>query len=116
VLVVLAILGIVAAVVVLSISGLTGRGAVEAANTEAHQVQSAVIACMQQKDLGPSEFTLCSDSDQSRSVEQYLLNAGRLQARYTISGGQIVDAYAYPDGRWSDLTWDTETYEWGRSE
>jgi prepilin-type N-terminal cleavage/methylation domain-containing protein len=116
VLVVLAILGIVAAVVVLSISGLTGRGAVAAANTEAHQVQSAVIACMQQEDLGPSEFTLCGDSDQSRSVEQYLLNAGRLQARYVISGGRIVDAYAYADGRWSDLIWDTDTYEWGRSE
>lgn len=116
VLVVLALLGIVAAVVVLSISGLAGRGAVEAANTEAHQVQSAVIACMQQQNLGPSEFTLCSDSDQSKAVEQYLLNAGQLQARYTVSGGKIVNAYAYTDGKWAELTWNPQRCEWYRAE
>ena len=46
-LVVIAILGIIAAVVILNIAEFMGSGAEEAANTEAHQVQTAVIAYMQ---------------------------------------------------------------------
>jgi len=45
-LVVIAILGIIAAVVVLSIAAFSGGGKEEAANTEAHQVQTAVVAYM----------------------------------------------------------------------
>ena len=45
-LVVVAILGILASVVVLNIGSFLNTGAVEAANTEVHQVQTAVLAHM----------------------------------------------------------------------
>jgi len=114
VLVVLAILGMVAAVVVLSISGLAGRGAVEAANTEAHQVQSALIAYMQANNL--STWSGEVGTTGGDGVEHYILNCGRLQACYTVSESKIVDAYAYPDGKWAELTWNTGRCEWCRGE
>ena len=42
-LVVIAILGVIAAVVALNVGSFFGRGTVQAANTELHQVQTAVI-------------------------------------------------------------------------
>ena len=45
-LVVIAILGVIAAVVALNIAGFFGRGTLQAANTELHQAQTAIIAAM----------------------------------------------------------------------
>ena len=45
-LVVIAILGVIAAVVALNIAGFFGRGTLQAANTELHQAQTAIIAMM----------------------------------------------------------------------
>ena len=45
-LVVIAILGVIAAVVALSVAGFFGRGTFQAANTELHQAQTAIIAAM----------------------------------------------------------------------
>jgi prepilin-type N-terminal cleavage/methylation domain-containing protein len=45
-LVVIAILGVIAAVVALNVGNFFGRGTVQSANTELHQVQTAVIAAM----------------------------------------------------------------------
>ena len=45
-LVVIAILGVIAAVVALNVSTFFGRGTVQAANTELHQVQTAIISLM----------------------------------------------------------------------
>jgi prepilin-type N-terminal cleavage/methylation domain-containing protein len=45
-LVVIAILGVIAAVVALNVGNFFGRGTVQAANTELHQVQTAVIATL----------------------------------------------------------------------
>ncbi len=45
-LVVIAILGVIAAVVALNVAGFFGRGTLQAANTELHQAQTAIIACM----------------------------------------------------------------------
>lgn len=45
-LVVIAILGVVAAVVALNVAGFFGRGTLQAANTELHQANTAVIAAM----------------------------------------------------------------------
>lgn len=45
-LVVIAILGIIAAVVALNVGSFFGRGTLQAANTELHQAQTAIIACM----------------------------------------------------------------------
>jgi len=45
-LVVIAILGIIAAVVALNVAGFFGRGTLQAANTELHQAQTAIISAM----------------------------------------------------------------------
>jgi prepilin-type N-terminal cleavage/methylation domain-containing protein len=51
-LVVVAILGVIAAVVALNVSGFFGRGTVQAANTELHQVQTAIISAMADGESG----------------------------------------------------------------
>jgi len=94
-LVVIAILGIIAAVVALNIGGFMGRGKEEAANTEAKQVQTAVIAYWAaggtsvNGTVGP-EDDMTGPGD--LSVHKYLLNPALLQAIYTIENGVIVNA------------------------
>jgi prepilin-type N-terminal cleavage/methylation domain-containing protein len=113
ILVVVALLGILVAIVLLNITGLLGSGAVESANTEAHQVQTAVIAYMQANELQPADMAeTVVDKDGPPEVTQYILNSSRLQAKYTISNGVISDAYPYPDGKWSDCIWDADAGEW----
>jgi len=81
-LVVVAILGIIAAVVALNIGGFMGTGKEQAANTEAHQVQTGIIAYMVAQNqatfngqVGPSTAT---------GPEQYILNHRlRLQLNYS---------------------------------
>ena len=113
ILVVVALLGILVAIVLLNITGLLGSGAVESANTEAHQVQTAVIAYMQANELQPADMAeTVVDKDGPPEVTQYILNCSRLQAKYTISSGVISDAYPYPDGKWADCIWDADAGEW----
>ena len=45
-LVVIAILGVIAAIVALNVAGFFGRGTLQAAKTEAHQAQTAIISAM----------------------------------------------------------------------
>jgi prepilin-type N-terminal cleavage/methylation domain-containing protein len=51
-LVVIAILGIIAAVVALNVGNFFGRGTLQAANTELHQVQTAIIGAMADGETG----------------------------------------------------------------
>ena len=110
ILVVLAVLGLIAAIVVLNLTGILGSGATEAANTEAHQVQTAVIAYMQASNLNTWDGLV--DKTGTSHVHAYLQNAGTLQARYTIEDGRIVDAFAYPDGKWYACAWNADLGEW----
>ena len=113
ILVVVALLGVLVAIVLLNITGFMGSGAVESANVEAHQVQTAVIAYMQANGLQPGDIgNLVVDKEGPPEVDDYMVNLGRLQAIYTITDGTISDAYAYPDGKWADCTWDGDAGEW----
>jgi type IV pilus assembly protein PilA len=118
-LVVIAILGIIAAVVVLNIGGFFGRGKAEAANTEAHQVQTAVVAYMAgggnatgPADVGPADNIPSGANATTESVWKYLLNPGLLQAVYTIENGAITDAVAINSSKWAGCTWDMPTGKW----
>jgi prepilin-type N-terminal cleavage/methylation domain-containing protein len=51
-LVVVAILGVIAAVVALNVGTFFGQGTVQSANTELHQVQTAIISCMAECESG----------------------------------------------------------------
>jgi len=110
VLVVVAVLAIIAAIAILNITGFVGTGKRDSANAEAHQVQTAVIAYMQAHNLSTWDGIVGDGS--SEDVENYLLNPGRLQARYTISGGKLAAAVAYADGRWTGCAYDPATRSW----
>ena len=110
ILVVLLILGVIAAIVMLGLSGFLGSGKEESANTEAHQVQSAVIAYMSANNIHSWNGTV--DKSGTTDVHSYILNTGRLQAIYTITDGRIASAIAYPDGKWADCTWSPATSQW----
>jgi prepilin-type N-terminal cleavage/methylation domain-containing protein len=118
-LVVIAILGIIAAVVVLNIAGFFGRGKAEAANTEAHQVQTAMVAYMASsanatKDgaVGPADNIPDGANTSVECVWKYLLNPGLLQAVYNITSGVIVDASPITGSKWGGCGWNDTKGMW----
>ena len=109
-LVVVAILGVLAAIVIPNVVGFIGSGAVEGANTEVHNVQTAVVAYM--ADSNSSTFEGTVGPETTAGPEVFLLNAANLQATYTFAGGEITAAEALADGKWKDLTWDQPKKTW----
>jgi len=114
-LVVVAILGVLAAVVVPNVVKFMGSGTVEAANTEAHDVQTAVVASMADNNLtditgtvGPDGDTITSDPAPLADSfpRDFLVSPDGLQAVYTIVEGEITAATPESDGKWRDLTYD----------
>jgi len=97
-LIVIAILGIVAAVVALNIGGFFGQGKEQAANTEAHQVQTCVIAYMADNNL--SDFDGTVGPATSTGAEAYLMNPGQLQADYTVTDGAVTGASVIANSKW----------------
>ena len=123
-LVVIAILGVLAAVVVPNVGKFMGSGTVEAASTEAHNVQTAVMAYMVDNSLstldevvadpptpgvagtvGPgSDIPATAPTPPATSVKSFI--TGVLQATYDISTeGTITDATPTEGGKWTDLTY-----------
>jgi len=117
-LVVVAILGVLAAVVVPNVIKFMGKGTVESANTEMHDVQLAVVASMADNNLtditgtvGPDEDTFTSDPEPPAGSlpRDFLVSPQKLQATYTITAGQIT--FAVPDAlegetsKWTSLEW-----------
>jgi len=126
-LVVIAILGIIAAVVALNVGNFFGRGTLQAANTELHQVQTAVIACMADGETGlltaPSgNSTAGWDGDENViyvTVGNETFDAadyvyGPLRATYVINGyGEITTATCNATGQWgSGIAWDDVYLNW----
>ena len=106
-LVVVAILGVLAAVMVPAVSKFIGSGTVEAANTEAHNVQTAVVAWM--ADSGNITFGLAIGPDTDNGPEEFLVNHEALQATYQFTDGAISSANATSGGKWDGLTWASDT-------
>ncbi len=115
-LVVVAILGILAAVVIPNVMGLMGTGTVQAANTEAHDVEIAVLAAMVDNDVyellaggtvGPLHVSAVQSSGTGNPlipVHDYF--TGSLQATYTLDDdGHITLATATPGGKWDGLSY-----------
>lgn len=112
-LVVIAILGVIAVVVVLNVGSFIGSGAMQAANVEAHQVQTAITAFMAESayagnvsgTVGPTS-NIPAGEPATAGVQKYLVNPGQLQAVYTIVDGSITGAVTVADSRWgcSDCT------------
>ena len=107
-LVVVAILGALAAIVVPNVSKFMGAGTVQAANTEAHNVQTAVIAYLVDNSVTDCTGSIGPELDigdplAGTTVKSFL--TGALQATYTITDGEIASAIAESDGKWKDLTY-----------
>ena len=114
-LVVVAILGILAAVIIPNVAKFMGAGAVEAANTELHNVQLSVIAYMVDESLTtwPASGTdTVGPGDTGDGPWEFLLNQGNLQADYTIEGGEVTGATKVTDSKWASLTFNTTTMTW----
>ena len=100
-LIVVAILGILAAVAIPSLVKFIGTGTIEAANTEADSVQTAAIAYL--ADYSLTDFDLTVGPATSTGPEEFLVNQGSLQATYTFLDGAIVSAIATPGGKWGTI-------------
>ena len=132
-LVVIAILGVIAAVVALNVGAFFGRGTLQAANTELHQVQTAVIAAMADGETGlltaPASNGTAEWSGQEQVVWVESGDAGGwdaddydaadyiygpLRARYTINGyGEITTAACNETGEWgAGIVWDGAVRSW----
>ena len=117
-LVVIAILGVIAAIVALNVATFFGRGTVQAANTELHQVQTAVIACMADAEAGQLDapgvwaggpgVIHIGEFDASSYVY------GPFRAAYAISiNGTITSGDASIEGGWgTGIVWDSEVRGW----
>ena len=110
-LVVVSILAVIAVVVVLNIGQFIGRGKIEAANVEMHQVLTAVTAYM--AETGAANFTATigpetnyPDVPSDEGVHQFITSPGNLQADYKIENGAVDEATAIEGGRWDGLCWE----------
>jgi prepilin-type N-terminal cleavage/methylation domain-containing protein len=132
-LVVIAILGVIAAVVALNVGNFFGRGTLQAANTELHQVQTAVIATMADGETGlltvpasnatafweGEEQIVWVESGNSTGWDDADYDAadyiyGPLRGTYEIDHfGQILGATCNETGQWgAGIVWDFDTGAW----
>jgi len=127
-LVVIAILGVIAAVVALNVAGFFGRGTLQAANTELHQAQTAIIAAMADAEsnyvsgnatiewAGEENFVLIEGPGSSEPVDAADYVYGPFRARYRVCGDTGAIVYGDPgiDGGWGEtaIVWDDEYMNW----
>ena len=134
-LVVIAILGVIAAVVALNISGFFGRGTLQAANTELHQAQTAIISAMADAESNelagdganvtfnwsgePNVILAVGPGGTTYDAADYCY--GPFRATYTVVGdpnsadgnGAIVYGNCNYTGAWGTaITWNTTFMSW----
>ena len=120
-LVVIAILGVIAAVVALNVAGFFGRGTLQAANTELHQVQTAIIATMADAETGQLDggtWPQIWDGDTgvlyigAFDAAHYIY--GPLRAGYTVSqNGTISLGDPEIEGGWgTGIEWNLTMSNW----
>ena len=121
-LVVIAILGVIAAVVALNVGGFFGRGTLQAANTELHQAQTAIIAAMADGQTGQLSsagvwqgqegVVYVVVGSEQHDASDYIY--GPLRAAYTVSlNGTITTGDSTIDGGWGlGIIWDTGSMNW----
>jgi len=121
-LVVIAILGIIAAVVALNVGTFFGRGTLQAANTELHQCQTAIISAM--ADGETAQLTTSGDWQGDTGVVTVVVGNvtfdaadyiyGLFRAEYTVEQDGGITA-GDPDitGGWGvGIVWDSDADNW----
>jgi len=89
-LVVLGILGALAGVVTLGVTQFIGRGCDEAAETELHNIQTAVAGCMIDNPIGNCDTTA------KLVILTYLLNAPHGTYAIDATTGTVITQITYP--------------------
>ena len=121
-LVVIAILGIIAAVVALNVGTFFGRGTLQAANTELHQCQTAIISAMADGETaqltaygawkGQTGVVTVVVGNATYDAADYIY--GLFRAEYTIEqDGGITSGNPDITGGWgTGIQWDTDANNW----
>ena len=114
-LVVVAILGILAAVIIPNVMSMMGTGTVQAANTEAHNVEIAVLAAMVDNDVyeldelgnsvGPDRDATVMSGTVDLSSDVLAKINGSLEAEYTLDENGHINGTGTNEGKWKDLTY-----------
>ena len=109
-LIVIAILGIIAAIVVPNVAGFMTSGTLNAANTEVANVKTAAVGFLAENGVWP---------DDSGDLGDFL--EGTLKATYTFNDpgpDSVIDSAApTTDSGWAGkITWDAGTQTWLRDE
>ena len=111
-LVVVAILGILAAVIIPNVMSMMGEGTVQAANTEAHNVEIGVLAAMvdasvyeivDTSTVGDGRAEAVTHSGGTLTVMDFI--TGSLQAQYTLDEDGHIDGVGTNTGKWQDLSY-----------
>ena len=127
-LVVIAILGVIAAVVALNVTGFFGRGTLQAANTELHQAQTAIVSAMADCESG-IVTTSTNWSGEDDTIYAFCANVsapvagpgdasfycyGPFRARYTVlADGSITNGVCNYTGGWgTSIQWDPAFGNW----
>ena len=108
-LIVIAILGIIAAIVVPNVAGFLISGTINAAQTEAENVKTAAVGYLAEEGVWP---------DDSGDLDEFLEGTSTaLRAAYTYGGtAGISGADATIAGGWgTDITWNDTAQTWERA-
>jgi prepilin-type N-terminal cleavage/methylation domain-containing protein len=120
-LVVVAILGVIAAVAVLAVTKFIGTGTLEAAKTEFHQAQTAIAACMSDAGSGlldtnntgtgwNGECGVITATDGVTTFDACDYVHGIFKAYYQVQqDGEIVGVGSET---WGGVTWNTTIGNW----
>jgi len=128
-LVVIAILGVIAAVVALNVAGFFGEGTLQAANTELHQAQTAIVAAMawvESSDIsvngtawaGQPGYVIVTGANNA-TADAATFCYGPFRAAYDVSDNSTVGlgaiTYGDPniDGGWgTGIVWNDTYMNW----
>ena len=102
-LIVIAILGIIAAIVIPNVAGFMTSGRLNAANTEAANVKTAASGFMTEYGEWP---------DDSDNLVPFL--EGTIKATYVFGGTVGIERVS--DQEWEGIYWDTDSQTWARGE
>jgi prepilin-type N-terminal cleavage/methylation domain-containing protein len=106
-LIVIAILGIIAAIVVPNVSGFMTSGQLNAANTEVQNVKTAAVGYLAENGDWPGS---------SDELDPYLEGTHTaLKATYTFDHNTITGATATASGWPTTITWDADSQTWIRA-
>lgn len=129
-LVVVVILGVLAAVATLAVTKFIGSGNVQAANTELHNAKTAVAACLFDANTsqlstytawngssGKVQATGTADNGSSVTTDAANYVNGAFKATYTfnVSGTLTGATNGGANGSWSGIAFNTTTLAWNKT-